>query len=307
MTSVDLSKQSGVLPVHKPVGPTSRRVVDEVEDRLTNCKIGHGGTLDPMAEGLLPLHFNEATKLVQYLHKQRKTYRFRVRFDYRSDSFDLGETVESVNNSHNPRRKEFEKILPDFVGTYDQHPPKYSALRSDGDRFHELARKSQGKAPDARAVTCHDLSLLHYDFPGATLRVTCGKGFYVRSLVRDLGDALNLKGGVATALVRTQYGPYSLGDSAKLHEPNQWSLYFTPPRSAVRTFPWIRCDAETITHLTNGKWIDREPSEKSPAMAIGPDQKLHAILEATDERGKNQWRPRRVLNRSIPTPPTKST
>lgn len=299
-TPDNLSEESGILPVHKPVGPTSRRVVDEVESLLPDCKIGHGGTLDPLAEGVLPLHFNEATKVVPYLHREPKTYRVRVRFDYRSESYDLGEAVTEVDPGGEPAFEEVRNVLDPFEGTIDQVPPKYSAIRSDGDRLYDLTRGSGDPSPEARSVTCYGLSIVDFDFPALSLEIHCGKGFYVRSLVRDLATALGLSGGLVTALVRSNYGPYKLDRCARLDRPEEWPDSFEPPRSAVVNYPAIECGASTIDRVSNGGWIDRSLTDTPVAMALGPEGRLHAILEATRERGSAQWRPKRVLNRNRP-------
>lgn len=293
-----LVTQSGILPVHKPVGPTSRDVVDEVEHELGDCKIGHAGTLDPLAEGVLPLMLNEATKLTSYFHSESKRYRIQVRFDYKSESYDLGETVVKVNQNRCPGTGELREALRRFDGEIQQVPPRYSAINVDGKRLYEIARNNDGSvSPDPRTVRCHEIELVDYSYPGLTIELTCGKGFYVRSLVRDLADELELEGGLVTGLLRKRYGPLKPENSALLHEPNDWDRFLAPPRVAALSYPFVRCTTGQINHVTDGGWIDRDNEVESPAMAIGPEGKLHAILESTDERGARQWRPRRVLNR----------
>lgn len=295
-----LAQTSAILPVHKPAGMTSRSVVDEVETRCDVDKVGHGGTLDPLAEGVLPLHLNEATKVVEYLHENPKTYRVRCRFDLRSPSLDLGEEVSSVESAEPiPSRKELQSQLQYFEGSQQQVPPNYSAIKVDGKPLYEWSRSSD-EIPEveSRRVHCHSLRILHYDYPSLTFTVTCGKGFYVRSLVRDLAERFDQPGGIVTVLVRTKYGPYRLGSCAQLDDPaDEWRPLARPPRSALDTIPVRHCDRRELRSITNGGRIPREIFERDRAAAVGPDGRVHALLEPAKQDPEKYWKPKRVLNR----------
>ncbi len=304
-SSRSLGQRSLILPVHKPVGMTSRSVVDQLQNKLDISKIGHGGTLDPLAEGVLPLHFNEATKVVEYLHENPKTYRVRCRFDFSSASRDLGEEVRPVeSDTPNPSREEMKKRLQSFQGSQLQTPPTYSAIKVEGKPMYEWARSADRTPPniESRQVECHFIRLLHYDYPSLTFEISCGKGFYVRSLVRDLAKTLNQPGGIVTVLVRTQYGPYSLNSCAKLHDnTEQWhSSIFSIP-SALRTIPIRECDNNEIQRLTNGGRIPRTIKRRDRAAAVDSENYVHALLEPATRNPDGEWKPKRVLNRKRPT------
>lgn len=299
LTSPDeFQDESFVLPVHKPSGVTSRTVIDEFESRVTDAKIGHAGTLDPLAEGVLPLHFNEATKTIPYLQKEVKTYRVRCRFDLRSESLDLGEPTETVHFKTTPSHNTFENILNRFVGRYEQIPPRYSAAKIDGTPMHELARDPEKTISDrqSKTVLCESITIHDFSFPSAVIEITCGKGFYVRSLVRDVSEKLNLKGGIVTALVRTKYGPFSLNRTCLPYKGYpDWSSIRVPPKESIVTLPKRNCTQNEIDKLIHGGRVNRDMNEPDLAMAIGPDDRLHAILEPAETPGPSHWKPKRVL------------
>jgi tRNA pseudouridine55 synthase len=293
-----LNQHSYILPVHKPACITSRTVVDIVSTRLGNPKIGHGGTLDPLAEGLLPLHVNEATKVVRFLHPQLKNYRFRCRFDLFSASLDLGETVEEVKNLPRLDQETVQATLQKFQGEISQLPPKYSAVKHNGKPLYDHARSENAMPSDIepRSVYCDSIELINFNFPAMTLSVTCGKGFYVRALVRDISEELNLKGGLITSLVREGYGPFRLNDSALIdHTVDQWTEVLQPVKSVLNEIPFRTCSRDELDRVCNGAPIPRH-SDNSRAAAIGPDNRVHALLEPLDQE---RWTPDRVLNREV--------
>lgn len=295
----DLGNRSVILPVHKPSGPTSRRVVDEVQVHFEDAKIGHGGTLDPLAEGLLPLHFNEATKVVDYLHEQPKSYRVRCRFDLKSPSLDLGETVSSTPATDPPPERQVREAVADFVGEVEQVPPDYSAIKMDGQPLYERARSGNvNDGPRSRNVVCESARVLHYDYPALTVQLTCGEGFYVRSMVRDLAEDLDQNGGIVTALVRTAYGPYELSEAARLYEkPERWAPAARPLESALGAVPFRECDEEELKRIVHGGRIPRTRIDSPRAAATGSEGRVHALLEPDPSNPGGTWKPKRVLNR----------
>lgn len=205
----------GWLVVDKPVGPTSTRVVGRVRRVLDAQKVGHGGTLDPMASGLLPIALGEATKTVSYVMDAEKTYRFTVRWGQATDSDDAEGRV-TEESPHRPDEAEIRAVLPDFTGRLSQVPPAFSAVKVSGRRAYDLARSQVPFELGARDVVIARLALLDCpDRDHAVFEAVCGKGAYMRALARDLGAALGTLGHI-TALRRTRVGPFEESDAISL-------------------------------------------------------------------------------------------
>jgi tRNA pseudouridine55 synthase len=209
----------GILVVAKPVGPTSHDVVGLVRRLAATKRVGHGGTLDPFASGVLPVFLGKATRLVEYHLGDRKRYRATVCFGATSTTDDL-EGALTPGTGSPPGRESLEAALAAFVGEIEQRPPAYSAIKVAGRRAYALARAGEAVELEPRTVTIHGLTLVSWDDaivdePVAILDVDCSAGTYVRSLARDLGAALG-SGGYLGALVRTASGPFTLDDATDL-------------------------------------------------------------------------------------------
>ena len=200
---------SGWLVIDKPTGMSSARVVSVARRALGTRKIGHGGTLDPLASGVLPLAVGEATKTVAYAMAGEKIYRFTLRWgEQRSTDDAEGDVV--ATSSHRPSAEDIRQVLPRFIGLIDQVPPIFSAIKVAGVRAYKLARSAQPVVMKSRQVTVNELKLLDVSDPDqAEFEVVCGKGLYVRSLGRDLALALGSVGYIA-ALRRTKVGPFRI-------------------------------------------------------------------------------------------------
>lgn len=200
---------SGILFLDKPLGWSSRRAVNEVIRLFTpagakKIKAGHAGTLDPLATGMLPILLGDATRFAELGLHAEKRYQFTIDLSYQTDSLDCeGEVIGRFHGTVDER--ELLRTIESFVGEQDQIPPIYSAIRVDGKRAHALARKGKDVTLPARPITIHHLELLHFEYPKATLRVSCSKGTYVRSLARDIGEQLDM-GGCVTELRRLSTG-----------------------------------------------------------------------------------------------------
>ncbi len=205
----------GWLVLDKPLEITSTQAVGKTRWLFNAKKAGHAGTLDPLASGILPIALGEATKTVPFAQEAGKTYRFTIRWGESTTTQDAeGEVV--ATSDVRPDRAAIEAALPDFIGDIDQVPPKYSAIKVDGERAYDLARAGEDVELQARPVRIDGLEIL--DIPSAdlcVLEMRCGKGAYVRSIARDLAQALGTEGHVA-ALRRTQVGPFSVDDAISL-------------------------------------------------------------------------------------------
>ncbi len=206
---------SGWLIVDKPAGMTSTEVVNRARRILDAQKAGHGGTLDPLATGVLPLAFGEATKTVSYVMEGDKTYRFTVRWGQATDTDDSeGKVV--AEDPKRPDKAEIEALLPKFEGEIEQVPPAYSAIKVAGQRAYDLAREGETVELKPRTVFVEWMELVDRpDEDHAVFEVGCGKGTYMRSLARDMGDALGCRGHVS-ALRRLAVGPFREEDAISL-------------------------------------------------------------------------------------------
>ena len=216
------NKVDGWLVIDKPLGMTSTQVVGKCRWVTKAQKIGHGGTLDPLASGILPIACGEATKTIPFIMDARKIYVFTVTFgESRSTDDAEGEIV--ATSDHRPGAADITEVLPEFIGCIQQTPPAYSAIKIDGKRAYDLARAGEDFEIKSRNVDIFDLKMLSLDGDQATLQVTCGKGTYVRSLARDLalrlntvteeqatllshGQALSVSGPIESGIVRAMAG-----------------------------------------------------------------------------------------------------
>jgi tRNA pseudouridine55 synthase len=211
---------SGVLVVDKPEGPTSHDVVTLTRRVLGVSRIGHTGTLDPLATGVLPLVIGRATRLAQFLTASDKSYEATIAFGRSTDTYDA-KGRETGTSDRRPTREQLEQALERFRGEFAQTPPAFSAKNIDGERSYELARKARSVAPAPRPnpviVNARRLEVAAFDGDTATLSMTVTAGFYVRSLAHDLGEAIGC-GAVLMALRRTRSGEFGVDAAVPLEE-----------------------------------------------------------------------------------------
>jgi tRNA pseudouridine55 synthase len=248
--------------VDKPVGPTSHDVVDGVRRALGERRVGHTGTLDPFASGVLPVCVGQATRLARFLTAGEKEYRARVRLGFATDTDDLTGTPLSDPRPVAVEDDALRDACRRLVGTLPQVPPAFSAKRVGGERLYDLARAGKAVARAAVPVTVHAIELVVRDGDAFEIDVRCGPGTYVRALARDLGEALGT-GAHLTALRRTQSGGFGLdaavpldrvGDAASLRPLDgllsDWPAVRVGPRGAE----WIGFGRTLTRDLTDGDW-----------------------------------------------------
>lgn len=219
--STQQTPPQGLVLIDKPIGKSSMHVCANIRARLRKggapkrIKVGHAGTLDPMATGLLVVMVGKSTRLCNALMAHRKQYETIIDLTHTSTTDDAEGTLTPIDVPHPPTLDQLKRILPRFTGEIDQVPPAFSAIHVGGQRAYHLAR--EGKAPPlaARKIVVHSIELLEYAWPRLTLRIDCGKGTYIRSLARDIGAALST-GGVLTALRRTRSGDFSIDQARTL-------------------------------------------------------------------------------------------
>jgi tRNA pseudouridine55 synthase len=267
---------SGILPVEKGPGVTSFQVAARLRRLLRAPKIGHGGTLDPDATGVLPILIGEATKLTPYLAELDKEYLATVRLGVITETQDMAGAVIETRPVPALPRGAIEDALRRFVGTISQVPPMYSALRRGGRRLHELAREGITVDREARPITVHAITLETLDLPELTMRVRCGKGTYVRTLAADLGALLG-PGGAIASLIRTRVGPYALADAVKwaeLDAPDAgerlWARVL-PWDSALATHPAICLDPAQTVKFAHGQTVRWPGAFEGHVRVYSPD------------------------------------
>ncbi len=206
----------GLLVIDKPPGMTSRDVVNRAQGWFPRgTRIGHMGTLDPLATGVLVLGVGDGTKLTQAVQDMDKTYRAGILLGARSDTDDADGQVSQVADALPPSAQAVEQELARWIGDVEQVPPNYSAVKLGGRRAYDLSRRGQAVDLAGRIVRIHDLQLLRYAYPNLELEIRCGKGTYIRSLARDLGQALGC-GGLISSLRRTRIGPFTTDQALTL-------------------------------------------------------------------------------------------
>jgi tRNA pseudouridine55 synthase len=271
--------RSGILSVEKGPGVTSFQVVAHLRRILGAPRIGHGGTLDPAATGVLPILIGEATKLTPYLVDLDKEYLATVRLGITTTTQDLTGAVLETRPVPRLDGPAVEAALGRFVGVISQVPPMYSALRRGGRRLYELAREGQSIEREPRQVTVHALVLEALELPDLRIRVRCGKGTYIRTLAADLGAALSC-GGALAGLIRTRVGPYALSDALRWGEvrdarpgPSLWE-HVQPCDSALVSFPAVRLESPEAEKFVHGHTVAAPGVTDGPVRVYGPSGML---------------------------------
>ena len=287
---------SGVLLLDKPAGITSQSAVTRAKHLYSAAKAGHTGTLDPMATGLLPVAFGEATKFSNALLDADKTYRAIVRLGVTTTTGDLeGAVVTRASVNVNPAK--LEAVLDQFRGDVMQMPPMYSALKHAGKPLYVYARAGTEIARAPRQITISALALESYDGTDLAITVTCSKGTYIRVLAEDIGKAL-FCGATLAGLRRTKVGRYSVEDASILEalgelDEEERMARLLPVDALLAGLQSCALDADRASQLVRGQTVGC-PKGLTPGLTrlYGPDQAFLGLAEVVDER----WlRPRRLL------------
>lgn len=262
----------GWIILDKPVGLGSTQAVSAVKRNLREAghgkkvKVGHGGTLDPLASGILPIALGEATKLTGRMLDASKAYEFTVRFGEETDTLDLEGAVIATSEVR-PTLEQVQAVLPRFTGPIEQVPPAYSALKVDGERAYDLARAGVAVELKSRAVTVFDLQIQRFDpEEGLTLLAKVSKGTYIRSLARDIAQALGSCGTV-TMLRRIQAGPFDLSHAISLDKLNEFGKgapleqILLPLEAGLDDIPAIDLDPEQARAVRQGRVLTGMPHE----------------------------------------------
>jgi tRNA pseudouridine55 synthase len=243
----------GWVVLDKPVGMTSTQAVSRLKRIYNAQKAGHAGTLDPLASGILPVAFGEATKTVPFVQDGEKAYRFTVRWGVETNSDDSDGEVTRTSETR-PERAEIERLLPQFVGDIMQTPPQFSAIKIAGERAYDLAREGTQVDLKPRAVTIHSLTIEACTPEETVFFMECGKGAYVRAIARDLGRLMGCFGHVV-ALRRTRVGPFLEEDSFTLDEIETQAMAadaLLSVEAGLSELPCVVVDRDTAARLRRG-------------------------------------------------------
>ena len=283
----------GLLNLDKPGGITSRDAVNRVQRLLRGVKVGHAGTLDPLAEGVLVLGLGPATRLVEYVQRMPKEYRGTFLLGRSSDTEDIQGQVEFLDDSPEISADQLRQALPAFLGSIQQRPPQYSALKVQGKRAYDLARQGEKVELAPRSVRIDELELTDYQPPEFRLRIRCGSGTYVRSLGRDIAEALG-SAAVMSALERTAIGPFRRENALSLETLSEETLrqHLQPPELALAELPRLTLSDRQVEDISHGRTIACEEIACEEIAAVDGQGRLRAILTP---RGRGRLKPARVF------------
>jgi tRNA pseudouridine55 synthase len=291
---------TGILVVDKTSGVTSFDVVAVVRRRLGLKRVGHAGTLDPDATGVLPMLLGEATKLMSYLADQDKEYVSTLRLGVTTDTGDLSGRVVAEAPVPAVDRAQVELACRPFVGRIKQVPPMFSAVHHGGRRLYELAREGVEVVREPREVVIHTIDVQDVTPPHVRLRVVCGKGTYLRTLAADLGAALGC-GAAVERLVRTRVGPFALDEAvpwpALVGEPGAelWARV-RPAEAALSDWPALRLDARAMSRFEHGQSFDIVPAQTAPGALVRVHAGAGRLVGVGEVVDGGRTRPVRVLH-----------
>ena len=303
---------NGFLNLYKVSGPTSMGVLRQVKN-LTGQKkrVGHGGTLDPLAEGVLPICFGQATRLMEHLVESEKQYRMEVHLGVTTSTYDGEGEVTKRGDASGLDRDDIEEAIKPFLGSIYQTPPMYSAIKRDGKRLYELAREGVEVERQPRKVEIPRIEILEFDPPSLVLDVDSGRGAYMRSLAHDLGEALGC-GGYLRNLVRLRSGKFTAEDAIPIEKIQEndgtehWKEYLHPVDFVLLSMKGVSVSKAAERYIRSGRPVSLPPHIGAYAgymeryRAYTTDGRLLAII--CYNKPINQWQPYKVFSLDTPSP-----
>jgi tRNA pseudouridine55 synthase len=299
---------SGFLIIDKPKGITSHDVVARVRKLSGQRKVGHTGTLDPMATGVLLVGLGQATRLIEYMVTSRKQYCAVIRFGVSTNTHDAEGEVTTKGDVSTLTEPDIKAALPQFTGEIQQIPPIFSAIKQDGRPLYKRARAGETVEVSPRSVSIYNLDWVNWETPDLTLNITCSSGTYIRSLARDLGQAVKT-GAHLAGLTRTANGQWTLQQAVSLQTlenagQSNWKRFLNPPDQAILHLPNVHLNSEQEQHIIHGRQIELTPTAAGrPADNQAPPELLRAytsngrflaILQSVNPQ-ENNWKPKKVF------------
>ena len=289
-----MDSMGGVLCVDKPLGITSHDVINRIRRLAGLRRVGHAGTLDPLATGVLLLCLGRSTRLIEYLVGHDKLYETTVRLGQSTTTYDAEGDIVEERPFTDLTLSQIKDALEPFRGQIQQQPPLYSAIKQGGQPLYKLARRGvKNVARQYRSVTIHEVTLLNWEPPFLSLRIACSSGTYIRSLGHDLGKALGC-GGHLTALRRLAVGDFGLETAVPLGNltPENIASHLLPPDTAVRHLPRLDLPETAAVAILQGKPVSQTKQITAMlARAYGPDDQFLGIVIAQE----GQWRARKMF------------
>ncbi len=273
----------GIIAINKSQNWTSFDVVNKIKHMVKPLKVGHLGTLDPMATGVLLVTIGKATKLFDIMQEKSKTYVAQFKFGEETDSLDsTGKVVKTTNQI--PTKEQIIKVLINFVGEYDQIPPKYSAKSINGQRAYDLARKNIEFEVKPKKVKINSISLIDYEENILSLEINCGSGTYIRSIGRDIAYKLDSLA-TMTSLIRTKIDSYSIDKCVDIDNLNKDNIFnHITPINEILTYPILELSSEDIFKILNGQTLNINLDNGSYLIKSHDD--IVAIAKSSDKNLK---------------------
>ena len=293
----------GILVINKAPGMTSHDVVGKIRKLLKQRRVGHAGTLDPTATGVLPICVGQATGVAEYLSESGKAYVARITFGIVTDTYDTEGDIIRTTDASQLDRATIEQLLPRFLGDQMQMPPRYSAIKIQGQPAYKRMRSGEEVTLEPRPITITDLTIVDWQPPHLTLAISCSKGTYIRSLAYDLGEASGY-GAHLTALQRTRSGPFTLSESVTLEQlataatEETIETHLLPADRALLQYPAFTLDDPTAARVLHGNSFQTPTvpeSQPQPTLARIYDSSGHFLAIAAWNDEQQCWQPKKVL------------
>ena len=289
----------GIFNINKPTGITSHDVVAIIRKHLKQKRVGHAGTLDPLASGVLPICVGQGTRVAEYLSESGKAYQAEIQFGTATDTYDAEGTITATASTTELTLNIIEEAIEQFRGPQMQYPPLYSAIKIEGQPAYKRARAGEAIVLEPRPIVIYALEILAWIPPRLTIAIECSKGTYIRSFAHDLGTQVGCYA-YLEALIRTRSGPFTLADSITLEqladavETNTIRNYSFPFDKALEQYPAIKLDAETVERVKHGNPFNNAVANNSGlARVYDINEAFIAIAEWNEEQ--QAWQPKKVF------------
>jgi tRNA pseudouridine55 synthase len=292
----------GILNINKPTGMTSHDVVARIRKLLKQKRVGHAGTLDPAASGVLPICLGQATRIAEYLSESGKAYRAEIVFGIVTDTYDSEGSILRTSRIESLSLQQVEEAFLHFTGPQLQVPPRYSAIKLQGQPAYKRVRAGEEVSLEPRPIVIYQLTVIDWQPPRLTVAIECSKGTYIRSLAYDLGEYLNC-GAYLDKLVRTRSGPFPLSESISLEQladaviSGTLAAYLYPLDKALSDYPALVLDSISAGQVHHGNAFTYTEPQVHPDTQLARvyDEAGHFLAIAQWDAEQALWQPKKVF------------